>query len=159
MTVMSFYDEDSKLLTTAAFEFVLDTELKRAVRSQNYLTFVMVEASRAWEGVSVGADDGTVQDVAQIIGSAIRNTDLIGHTEDGLLALVLLDADFEHSTGVIDRLVSQMEHHEFPNQLRIALGAACYPTHAADAVSLRRQAMSRPIISWRGRAAGKTPNN
>jgi GGDEF domain-containing protein len=150
MTSSSFYEEGSKLLTPGAFEFVLDSELKRAVRSQNFLTLVVVEASREWDGVLVTADDGTVQEVAQIIGKEVRDTDLLGHTDKGMLALVLLDADFEHSTRVIDRLVSRIENYEFPTALRIAVGAACYPTHAVDADTLKRTAMSRPIVNWRG---------
>ena len=151
MPTGSFYEEGSKLLNAGAFEFVLDSELKRAVRAQTFLTLVTVEATREWQGISVAADNGTVQEVAQIIGREVRDTDLIGHTEDGMLALMLLDSDFEHSTKVIDRLVSRMEHHEFPTALRIALGAACYPTHAVDASSLKQQALSHPIVSWRGR--------
>jgi len=150
MTSSSFYEEGSKLLTPGAFEFVLDSELKRAVRSQNFLTLVVLEAAREWEGMMVSADDGTVHQVAQIIGKEVRDTDLIGHTDRGVLALVLLDADFEHSTRVIDRLVSRIENYEFPTVLRIAVGAACYPTHAVDADSLKRQAMSRPLVNWRG---------
>jgi PleD family two-component response regulator len=150
MTSSSFYEEGSKLLTPGAFEFVLDSELKRAVRSQNFLTLVMLEAAREWEGMMVSADDGTVHQVAQIIGKEVRDTDLIGHTDKGVLALVLLDADFEHSIQVIDRLVSRIENYEFPTALRIAVGAACYPTHAIDAESLKRQAMSRPLVNWRG---------
>ena len=150
MTSSSFYEEGSKLLTPGAFEFVLDSELKRAVRSQNFLTLVVLEAAREWEGMMVSADDGTVYQVAQIIGKEVRDTDLIGHTDRGVLALVLLDADFEHSTQVIDRLVSRIENYEFPTVLRIAVGAACYPTHAVDADSLKRQAMSRPLVNWRG---------
>jgi hypothetical protein len=150
MTSSSFYEEGSKVLTPGAFEFVLDSELKRAVRSQNFLTLVTLEASREWEGMMVTADDGTVQEVAQIIGREVRDTDLLGHTERGVLALVLLDSDFEHSARVIDRLVSRIENYEFSNALRIAVGAACYPTHAVDAPSLKRQAMSRPVVNWRG---------
>lgn len=150
MTSSSFYEENSKLLTPGAFEFVLDSELKRAVRSQNFLTLVLVEASREWEGMTVTADDGTVQEVAQIIVREVRDTDLIGHTDKGTLSLVLLDADFEHSTRVIDRLVSRIENYDFPTPLRIAVGAACYPTHAVDAETLKRQALSRPIVNWRG---------
>jgi hypothetical protein len=150
MTSSAFYEEGSKLLTPGAFEFVLDSELKRAVRSQNFLTLVVLEAAREWEGMMVSADDGTVYQVAQIIGKEVRDTDLIGHTDRGVLALVLLDADFEHSTRVIDRLVSRIENYEFPTVLRIAVGAACYPTHAVDADSLKRQAMSRPLVNWRG---------
>jgi hypothetical protein len=161
MTSSSFYEEGSKLLTPGAFEFVLDSELKRAVRSQNFLTLVVMEATREWDGVLVTADDGTVHEVAQIIGREVRDTDLLGHTEKGMLALVLLDADFEHSTRVIDRLVSRIENYEFPTALRIAVGAACYPTHAVDADSLKHQAMSRPIVNWRGgsRSSSATENN
>ncbi len=150
MTSSSFYEEGSKLLTPGAFEFVLESELKRAVRSQNFLTLVLIEASREWEGMTVSADDGTIQEVANLIGREVRDTDLLGHTERGTLALVLLDADFEHSTGVIDRLVARIESYEFATALRIAVGAACYPTHAVDAETLKRQALSRPIVNWRG---------
>jgi len=149
MCTDAFYEEGSKLLTPGAFEFVLDSELKRAVRSQNFLTLVMVEASREWDGVLVTADEGTVHEVAEIIGREVRETDLIGHTDKGSLALALLDADFEHSALVIDRLVSGIEHYEFPTALRIAVGAACYPTHASDADALKREAMARPIVNWR----------
>jgi GGDEF domain-containing protein len=150
MTSSSFYEEGSRLLTPGAFEFVLDSELKRAVRSQNFLTLVMLEASREWEGMMVTADDGTLQEVAQVIGREVRDTDLLGHADKGTLALVLLDADFEHAARVIDRLVARIDNYEFGTALRIAVGAACYPTHAVDAESLKRQAMSRPIVNWRG---------
>ena len=40
-----FFEEGSRLLTPAAFEFVLDGELKRAVRSQNFLTLVVFDAT------------------------------------------------------------------------------------------------------------------
>jgi GGDEF domain-containing protein len=155
----SFYEEGSRLLTPGAFEFVLDSELKRAVRSQNYLTLVTVEASREWDGITVTADDGTLQEVAQIIVREVRDTDLIGHTDKGMLALVLLDADFDHSSRVVERLVSRIENYEFSNALRIAVGAACYPTHAVDAESLKRQALSRPIVNWRGGVRASADQN
>jgi GGDEF domain-containing protein len=147
---MTFYEDNTKLLTPGAFEFVLESELKRAVRAQTYLTLVTVEASREWEGMAVTADDGTLLEVAQLILREVRDTDLIGHTGRGTLALVLLDADLEQSERVIGRLVARIENYEFPTALRIAVGAACYPTHAVDAESLKRQALSRPIVNWRG---------
>ncbi len=147
----AFFEDGARLLTPTAFEFVLDGELKRAVRSQNFLTLVVLEAKREWgEGLMVTADDGLVAEVAQVVGREVRDTDLIGVTEKGELSVVLLDADFEHSARVIDRLVSRIDNYEFPAALRIAVGAACYPTHAVDARSLRQKAVSRPVVSWRG---------
>jgi len=156
----SFFEEGSRVLTPNAFEFVLDGELKRAVRSQNFLTLVVLEAKREWEGLMVTADDGTVEEVAQIVGREIRDTDLIGHTEKGTLSLVLLDADYDSSARVIDRLVQRIDNYDFPTPLRISVGAACYPTHAVDSSSLKRQAVSRPVVSWRGGSSlSKTSNS
>jgi GGDEF domain-containing protein len=156
----SFFEEGSRLLTPNAFEFVLDGELKRAVRSQNFLTLVVLETKREWEGLMVTADDGTVEEVAQIIGREVRDTDLIGHTEKGTLSLVLLDADFDNSTRVIDRLVQRIDDYDFPTPLRISVGAACFPTHAVDSPTLKRQAVSRPVVSWRGGTSlSKTSNS
>src|SRR6185295_2136376 len=106
---MTFYEDNTKLLTPGAFEFVLESELKRAVRSQNYLTLVTVEASREWEGMTLLADNGTLKQVAQLIGREVRDTDVLGHTDRGTLGLVLLDADFEHSGRVINRVVSRID--------------------------------------------------
>ncbi len=146
----SFFEHDSKVLTSAAFEFVLESELKRADRYQNYLTLVTVETSREWEGMTMTADDGTLEEVAQVISREIRDTDMLGYSDKGTLGLVLLDADFEQSARVIERLVTRIQNYKFPTALRIAIGAACYPTHAIVADSLKRQALSRPLVSWRG---------
>jgi hypothetical protein len=146
----SFFEHDSKVLTSAAFEFVLESELKRADRYQNYLTLVTVETSREWEGMTMTADDGTLEEVAQVISREIRDTDMLGYSDKGTLGLVLLDADFEQSARVIERLITRIQNYKFPTALRIAIGAACYPTHAIVADSLKRQALSRPLVSWRG---------
>src|SRR5437762_6897876 len=107
------FDEGSRLLTPNAFEFVLDGELKRAVRSQNFLTLVVLETRREWDGLTVTADEGTVEEVADIVGHEVRDTDLLGYTERGELSLALLDADYDNSTKVIDRLVQRIDDYAF----------------------------------------------
>jgi hypothetical protein len=150
MSTDAFFEEGSRLLTPNAFEFVLDGELKRAVRSQNFLTLVVLETRREWDGLTVTADEGTVEEVADIVGHEIRDTDLLGYTEHGELSLVLIDSDYTNSTKVIDRLVQRIDNYDFNTPLRISVGAACYPTHAVDAGTLKRQAISHPVVSWRG---------
>jgi len=145
-----FEEEGSRVLTSRAFEFVLDGEMKRAVRSQNFLTLVALETRREWDGMTVTADAGTLDEVARVIGHEVRDTDLLGTTEQGVLSLVLLDADYENATKVIDRLVQRIDHYEFTTPLRISVGAACYPTHAVDPDSLKHEALSHPVVNWRG---------
>ena len=149
MTTERFFEEGSRVLTPHAFEFVLDGELKRAVRSQNFLTLVVLEARREWDGLTMTADEGTVEKVAHIVEHEVRDTDVLGLTDDGALSLVLLDADYENSAKVIDRLVQRIDSYDFPTPLQISMGAACYPTHAVDADALKHQALTRPIVHWR----------
>ena len=55
MMARSFVDEDSRVLTPEAFDFVLNNELKRAVRSQNFLTLLVsspVDESRPGQSVT-----------------------------------------------------------------------------------------------------------
>ena len=147
-----FFEDGTRLLTSNAFDFVLDSELKRAVRSQNFLTLVMLETRREWDGLTVDADRGTVGDVATIVGHEVRDTDLLGLPDNGMLALVLLDADYESSRKVIERLVQRIDSYDFAAPLRISMGAACYPTHAVDSTSLKREAIRHPVVSWRSNA-------
>ena len=146
MTADPFLEEDFRVLTPEAFEFVLSNELKRAVRSQNFLTLVLVEPTIA--GAPVGANgerEQAVREIARLISREVRETDLLSHTDTGRLSVVLLDADQPNSMRVIERLMSRLEHYEFPRPLAIEVGAASCPTHGADADTLRRAAEARPV--------------
>ena len=146
MTADSFLDEDFRVLTSEAFDFVLNNELKRAVRSQNFLTLVHVEPTvRGAQNGGNGERDTAVREIARLISREVRETDLLAHTAKGRLSIVLLDADMPNSMGVIERLMSRLDHYEFTQPLAIEVGAACCPTHGADVDSLRRAAEARPV--------------
>lgn len=146
MSTDPFLEEDFRVLTPEAFEFVLTNELKRAVRSQNFVTLVVLEPSIAGvPGGGNGDRDQAVRDVARLISRDVRETDLLSRTDHGQLSVVLLDADLENAIGVIDRLMARLEYYQFPKPLTFEVGAACCPTHGADAATLRRAAESRPI--------------
>lgn len=146
MATDPFLEEDFRVLTPEAFEFVLTNELKRAMRSQNFVTLVLVEPSiRGLAPGEHGDRDTAVREVARLISRDVRETDLLSHTARGQLSVVLLDADLESSLRVIDRLMARLDHYEFAQPLSIEVGAACCPTHGVDAESLRRAAESRPV--------------
>jgi GGDEF domain-containing protein len=120
------------VLTPETFEFVLTNELKRAVRSQNYVTLVLIEPR--------GGDTATgLREIARLIHPELRETDLLA-VDDTAVSMVLLDADLHNSTRVIDRVMARLEHYQFTTPLDIQVGAACCPTHGADAETLKRAA-------------------
>jgi hypothetical protein len=143
----SFVEEDFRVLTPEAFEFVFNNELKRAVRSQNFLTLLVVEPTSRGRAESAATADA-VGEIARLVSREVRETDLLARSE-GRLSIVLLDADLQNSMRVVDRLLSRLEHYEFQTPLAVEVGAACCPTHGADAESLRRAAEERPVHSRR----------
>jgi hypothetical protein len=143
MAADPFLHQDFRVLTPEAFDFVLNNELKRAVRSQNFLTLLLVEPSV--QGAPGGDREGFVRQIAGLISREVRETDLLAQTDKGQLSIVLLDTDLQNSLRVVDRLMTRLEHYEFAKPVAIEVGAACCPTHGADAESLRRAAEARPV--------------
>ena len=137
-----YLDEDSRLLTPEAFDFVLKNELKRAIRSQNFLTLLVLDSAPPDAGRERPA---ATRELARLVSREVRETDLLSQNEQGRLSVVLLDADLQNSMRVLDRLLSRLEHYEFASPTAIAVGAACCPTHGADVDSLRRAAETRSL--------------
>jgi len=120
------------VLNHETFEFVLANELKRAVRSQNFVTLVMIQP-RSGERATA------VEEITGLVNPELRETDLLA-VDAETVWMVLLDADLQNSTRVIERVMSRLEHYQFTVPLDIDIGAACCPTHGADAATLKRAA-------------------
>ncbi len=149
MKTGSFRDDASRWLAPASFDTVLSAELKRAVRARTFLSLVALEARRVWDDLTVAADDGTLAELAEVVWREVRDTDLLAEAERGSLWLVLLDADVDGSRRVVERVVSRIDSYRFSTPVSIVMGAACCPTHAVDAESLKREAVSRPMLTAR----------
>jgi len=122
------------VLTPDTFDFVLTNELKRALRSQNFVTLVLIEPR--------GRDTAEgLREIAGLINPELRETDLLA-VDDTMVSMVLLDADLQTSRRVIERVMARLEHYQFSTPLDIQVGAACCPTHGADADTLKRVALA-----------------
>ena len=100
----------SDVLTTETFEFVLTNELKRAVRSQNFITLVLMEPN-------AGDRAAAVREIAGLVSRELRETDLLA-TDEETVSLVLLDADIQSSARVIERVMSRPRKPQRSNGAR-----------------------------------------
>lgn len=147
MTSDAFYIDGARVLTPNAFEFVLAAELKRARRAQTFLTLVALEPRRVWEGLTIVADDGTVAELAELLASEVRDTDVLACAPRGIVWLGLLDTDAEGAQTVLERVRTRIDNYRFATPVALTLGAACCPTHAVEAGALMRAALSRPVFN------------
>jgi GGDEF domain-containing protein len=151
MTDARFFDAASGLLTSEAFRFMVDHQLRQAQRAQEFLTLVVFIAEREWREAIVAADEWIVKELARLIASAVRRTDLLGRTADGVLALLLVGVDLERARFVIDRVSNHIRRYGASPALQISVGAACCPTHAISSDELLRQALAQRVKTFNGR--------
>jgi GGDEF domain-containing protein len=142
----AFADNDPRVLSPEVFDFVLNNELKRAIRSQNFLTLLVVEPVPRQ---GTGERKELARELAHVISRVVRETDILSPGADGRLSVVLLDADFQHSMLVVERLMARVEHYEFTTPAAVSIGVASCPTHGADLESLRSAAQAQPIDTRR----------
>ena len=88
-----------------------------------------------------------------MIGREVRDTDCSATPKRARSRSSCSTPTSSIPTRVIDRLVSRIENYEFPTRAADRGRRRRYPTHAVDADSLKRQAMSHPIVNWRGGSA------
>jgi hypothetical protein len=120
------------VLNTETFDFVLTNELKRALRSQNFVTLVLMEPRGAEPAAAV-------REIVGLVSAELRETDMLA-TDATTVSMVLLDSDLQNSTRVIERVMARLEHYQFTAPVEIEVGAACCPTHGADVDTLKRVA-------------------
>jgi hypothetical protein len=120
------------VLNPETFDFVLTNELKRALRSQNFVTLVLMEPRGGEPGAAV-------REIAGLVSRELRETDMLA-IDATTVSMVLLDADIQSSSGVIERVMARLEHYQFTAPVEIAVGAACCPTDGADLDTLKRVA-------------------
>jgi len=142
MTQTRFHDAAPGLLTHEAFSFIVDHLLKHALRTQEFLTLVVFVAERESQGAIVTADEWIVRGLARIIRVAVRETDLLGRTADGMLSLMLAGIDTERATKVIHRLNEQLKRYGAASATQWSIGLASCPTHAIRVDDLLRYAIA-----------------
>jgi hypothetical protein len=131
--------KSSPLSSKDTFAALLEIELKRSLRYQNYLALLLIEA-RTGSAVNWEPENGSRwSKMTSVVRSVVRETDLIGVSEQNLLTIMLINSDNKAASVVADRLGNWV-----PLCLGagsgLSIGGACFPTNATDLTSLYQSA-------------------
>lgn len=123
-----------------SFLFLLDLEIKRARRYQNYLSLL----SFTLHGLnpSPGENPGvSLKNLAYLLKDELRGTDCVGEGEGANRLLVMLPyADMAGVHKVREKLEKIFQDYEFGAEgLAIEISEVCFPTHATNIEGLLRR--------------------
>jgi Diguanylate cyclase, GGDEF domain len=127
------------LFTKEVFSSLLELEVRRSLRYQNFLSLLLMEATPNSSRDSRKDKTSFTDRIVSLISTQIRDTDLIGTAGENTISIVLLHSDKQSAVKVANRLnllaLSYMGPEE-SSQSHLNFGMACVPTHATDSGSL-----------------------
>jgi diguanylate cyclase (GGDEF)-like protein len=122
------------------FLFLLDQEIKRARRYQNYLSLLSLRFNQL--NPSMGEDPGiSMKTLATILQVQLRGTDIVGLGNGNHLLVMMPYADAAGAHKVRERLEQILREYRLAEKgLTMAIDEVCFPTHATKIEDLLRRA-------------------
>jgi diguanylate cyclase (GGDEF)-like protein len=123
-----------------SFMHILDLEIKRAQRYQNYLSLLSLTFGHLdpllGEGPSI-----SLRTLANLLKSELRDTDMVGQGAGNRLLVMLPYTDMGEADRVTERLEKAFHDYGFGRKgFTIEISEVCFPTHATNVDDLLRMA-------------------
>jgi hypothetical protein len=124
------------------FDLILEMELKRSLRYQNFISLLLIEANPRVTAARVEDNSTLSEKMAALIRKELRESDIIGTYDRNTVRVILLYSDERVAGKIADRLRIWMSNYfgVEGNHSNVSLGDACFPSQANDLGGLYRKA-------------------
>ena len=128
-----------------SFLFLLNLEIKKALRYQNYLSLLSLTLNPV--NSTLESPSITLKTLANLLKDELRETDVVGHCAANRLLVILPYADMTGANKVRKRLEQILQEYGFDEKgTDIEIGEVCFPTHATNIDDLLH--MAGNDLSW-----------
>jgi len=131
-----------RILNRDLFLFLLDLEVKRARRYQNFLCLMLFKIKQFSKEDDGGGLKACYQTLSDLLTEEIRESDIIGSLELDKLVVLLPYADVKAGTYVQSRFEDALKYYDFKNKgFEIMIDQVCFPINGTDTMDLIRRAL------------------
>ena len=139
------FDRITQTLEKEFFEYLLDLEVKKAVRYLYFFSLIILQRGSSLPDLTKSEEEILLHRLATLIREEIRGTDIIGRIGYDKFFIILDQADFQESFKVGERIRERIGHYAFKVDgheeiVAVSIGVACFPTHASDLETLIQKA-------------------
>jgi GGDEF domain-containing protein len=131
-----------RILNRDLFLFLLDLEVKRARRYQNFLCLMLLKIKQfSQEGDGKGLQEYN-RTLSNLLTGEIRESDVIGSFELDRLGVLLPYADAKAGACVKSRFEDNLRYYEFESKgFEIVIDQVCFPINGSDTMELIKRAL------------------
>ena len=132
----------SRILSRDLFLFLLDLEVKRARRYQNFLCLMSLKIERLEKDGDGANFQSCHRTLINLLMEEIRESDTIGSLELDKLVVLLPYADAKAGAYVKSRFEDVLKYYDFrKNGFEILVDQVCFPVHGTDTMDLIRKVL------------------
>jgi GGDEF domain-containing protein len=131
-----------RILNRDLFLFILDIEVKRSRRYQNFLCLVLFKIKQSsQEGDREGLKT-CYRTLSHLLVEEIRESDIIGSLELDKLAILLPYADVKAGAHVKSRFEDALKYYDFRSKgIDIMIDQVCFPINGSDTMDLIKRTL------------------
>lgn len=139
------FDRITQTLEREFFEYLLDLEVKKAVRYLYFFSLMILQRDKIPQDLTEAEEETLLKRLAVLVREEIRGTDIIGRIGHDKFFIILDQADFQAAFKVGERVRDRIKHYAFKIDgrevmLTVSIGVICFPTHASDLETLVQKA-------------------
>ena len=126
-----------RILNRDLFHFVLDIEVKRSRRYQNFLCLMLFKIRQLSEEGDRGGMQACYRKLGDLLMEETRESDVIGSLESDRLVVLLPYADMKAGAYVKSRFEDVLKYYDFKSKgIEIVIDQVCFPVNGSDTTGL-----------------------
>jgi GGDEF domain-containing protein len=131
-----------RILNRDLFLFILDIEVKRSRRYQNFLCLVLFKIKQFLQERDREDLETCYRTLSDLLTEEIRESDIIGSLELDKLVVLLPYADVKAGAHVKSRFEDALKYYDFKKKgFEIMIDQVCFPVNGSDTIDLIKGAL------------------
>lgn len=131
-----------RILNRDSFLFLLDLEVKRSRRYQNFLCLMLFKIKQFSQKDNGRGLEACYRILSDLLMEEIRESDIIGSLGSDKLVVLLPYADVKAGDYVQSRFEDALKYCDFKNKgLEVIIDQVCFPIHGTDTTDLIKRAL------------------
>jgi GGDEF domain-containing protein len=135
-------EESNRLLNRDVFLYLLDLEVKRSRRYQNFFCIMVLRLKQTGEGEVEEGLRACYERLTHLLQEEVRDSDILGTVGDKKLAVILPYADMSAGVYTRSRFENSLQYYNFARDgYQVLVEQICFPNDGTDTSDLVRKVL------------------